>query len=46
MLPSLGNALCDIWDKVYGYDPENDNLRYRDIEWKDAILTNDDENNS
>lgn len=36
MLPSLGNALCDIWDKVYGYDPENDNLRYRDIGWKDA----------
>lgn len=38
MLPSLGNALCDIWDKIYGYNPENENLRYRDIEWKDAIL--------
>lgn len=36
MLPSLGNALCDIWDKVYGYDPANGNLRYRDIGWKDA----------
>lgn len=36
MLPSLGNALCDIWDKVYGYNPKNDNKRYRDIEWKDA----------
>lgn len=36
MLPSLGNALCDIWDKVYDYNPKNDNKRYRDIEWKDA----------
>lgn len=36
ILPSLGNALCDIWDKVYGYDPENQNNRYRDIGWKDA----------
>lgn len=36
MLPSLGNALCDIWDKVYDYNPANKNLRYRDIEWKDA----------
>lgn len=41
MLPSLGNALCDIWDKVYGYedDPESGEdyeQRYRDIEWKDA----------
>lgn len=36
MLPSLGNALCDIWDKVYGYNPKNENLRYRDIGWKDA----------
>ncbi len=37
MLPSLGNALCDIWDKVYGYNSTKlENNRYRDIEWKDA----------
>lgn len=37
ILPSLGNALCDIWDKVYGYNPKKvENNRYRDIEWKDA----------
>ena len=36
ILPSLGNALCDIWDKVYGYNPANSNMRYRDIEWKDV----------
>lgn len=37
ILPSLGNALCDIWDKVYGYDSTKvENNRYRDIEWKDA----------
>ncbi len=40
ILPSLGNALCDIWDKVYGYDDKNENLRYRDLEWKDAIIEN------
>lgn len=37
MLPSLGNTLCDIWDKVYGYNSTKvKNNRYRDIEWKDA----------
>lgn len=43
ILPTLGNVLCDTWDKVYGYDEENENLRHRDLEWKDAILK-DDEN--
>lgn len=40
MLPSLGNTLCDIWDKVYGYedDPNSEvyEKRHLDIEWKDA----------
>ena len=36
LLPALGNILCNVWDKVYGYDPNNDNKRYRDTQWKDA----------
>lgn len=36
LLPALGNTICAAWDKVYGYDPENDNKRFRDIQWKDA----------
>lgn len=36
LLPALGNILCNVWDKVYGYDPNNDNQRYRDTQWKDA----------
>lgn len=36
LLPALGNILCSVWDKVYGYDSNNDNKRYRDIQWKDA----------
>lgn len=32
MLPSLGNAISDIWDLVYD-DPGNDNLRNQDIKW-------------
>lgn len=35
LLPSLGNTICDIWDLIYGYNPDN-RLRFRDIEWKDA----------
>lgn len=35
ILPSLGNTLCDIWDKVYGYNKDTKE-RYRDIAWKDA----------
>ena len=35
LLPALGNILCNVWDKVYGYDPNN-NKRYRDTQWKDA----------
>ena len=48
LLPSLGNAISDIWDIVYGcgqkvqvdetYSGNTDNLkRFRDIEWKDAV---------
>ena len=37
ILPSLGNALCDLWDMAYGNNPDNDNTRYQDIEWKDAV---------
>lgn len=36
LLPALGNILCNVWDKVYGYDSNNDNKRYRDTQWKDA----------
>lgn len=35
LLPSLGNTISDVWDLIYGYNTNN-NLRYRDIEWKDA----------
>lgn len=41
LLPALGNILCNVWDKVYGYDPNNKNQRYRDLEWKDAIIKNE-----
>lgn len=36
LLPALGNTICAAWDKVYGYDPNNKNKRYRDTQWKDA----------
>lgn len=36
LLPALGNILCNVWDKVYGYDSNNNNKRYRDTQWKDA----------
>ena len=35
LLPSLGNTISDIWDLIYGYNPDN-RFRFRDIEWKDA----------
>lgn len=35
ILPSLGNALCTIWDKIYDNNPDT-SVRYQDIEWKDA----------
>lgn len=41
LLPALGNILCSVWDKVYGYNSDNDNKRYRDLEWKDAIIKNE-----
>lgn len=48
LLPSLGNAISDIWDIVYGYGQKvqmdetysgdtNNLKRFRDIEWKDAV---------
>lgn len=40
ILPALGNILCSVWDKVYGYDKTNGNKRYKDIEWKDAANIN------
>lgn len=43
LLPSLGNTISDIWDIVYGYDPDNDNKRFRDIKWKDAVTGTEDE---
>lgn len=42
LLPSLGNTISDIWDIVYGYNPDNE-LRYRDIQWKDALELDGDE---
>ena len=35
LLPSIGNMVSDAWDIIYGYN-EEDNKRYRDIEWKDC----------
>lgn len=35
ILPSLGNALCELWDIIYDNNSSN-NTRYQDIEWKDA----------
>ena len=40
ILPALGNILCSVWDRVYGYDKTNVNKRYRDVEWKDASNIN------
>ena len=34
LLPAIGNAVCSIWDTLYGYS--DNNLRFRDIAWKDA----------
>lgn len=33
-IPAFGNAIADFYDKMYGYNPYNNNKRYRDIEWK------------
>lgn len=41
ILPSLGNTLCEIWDKVYGYNKDTKE-RYRDIAWKDASNKDED----
>lgn len=48
LLPSLGNAISDIWDIVYGYGKKvnvdfsetgdiDNRIRFRDIYWKDAL---------
>lgn len=34
LLPAIGNMVSDAWDMIYGYNPDNENKRYRDIEWK------------
>ena len=36
MLPSIGNAIANMYDTIYGVNPKNDNKRYLDIEWKDV----------
>ena len=33
-LPAIGNAICTLWDKMYGYN--NNNIRYREIAQKDS----------
>lgn len=38
LLPAIGNMVSDTWDIVYGYNSDNENKRYRDIQWKDALL--------
>ena len=35
-LPSIGNTIANVWNVIYGKNDEN--IRYRDIEWK---YTND-----
>lgn len=48
LLPSLGNTISNIWDKIYGYDKKvypngleqptpNNRVRYQDTSWKDAV---------
>jgi len=47
LLPAIGNMVSDAWDIVYGYDPNNENKRYRDIAWKDAYdIEHDDKNHN
>lgn len=36
ILPALGNAVSDIWDLAFGFNPSNSDKRYQDIGWKDA----------
>jgi hypothetical protein len=33
-LPAIGNAICTLWDEMYGYNAEN--IRYREIAQKDS----------
>ena len=42
VLPSLGNAVSAMWDKVYETDPANQ-YRKMDIAWKDAFSPDEDE---
>jgi hypothetical protein len=37
ILPSLGNAVADAYDLIYGVNKDNENKRYRDIAWKDVL---------
>lgn len=43
LLPAIGNMVSDAWDIVYGYNSDNENRRYRDIEWKDCVTGEDNE---
>lgn len=55
LLPSLGNTISDIWDIIYGYGTKvnadessttvDNNKRFRDIEWKDAVTGTEDIDN-
>lgn len=55
LLPSIGNTISDIWDKIYGYNKkvypdrsedysvtDDNRIRFRDIEWKDAVAIESD----
>lgn len=33
-VPAFGNAVADFYNLMYGYDATNNNLRYRDTDWK------------
>lgn len=33
-VPAFGNAVADFYDLMYGVNPDNKNLRYRDVSWK------------
>lgn len=33
ILPAIGNAVCNLYDAIYGYNPDNENKRYLDTDW-------------
>ena len=53
LLPSLGNTVSDVWDMIYGCGKkvevdetvtgsDTNAIRFRDIEWKDAVTGSED----